>query len=178
MAERLTVARPYAEAVFALAREQKRLPEWLAYLSLLRVVAEDAKMKLFLGDPNIAADEKIAAIITVCGNRLSDDGKRLVDVLTRAKRIALLPEIEILFKASKDAAEDTVQAAIETALPIDEAQVTVLKNVLRARTGKKVEAQVSINPELIGGVRIKVGDQIIDASVQGRLAQMAQALRA
>ncbi|MDR0588431.1 MAG: F0F1 ATP synthase subunit delta [Burkholderiales bacterium] len=179
MAERLTVARPYAEAVFSLALEQKSLALWLARLSFLRAVCADAKMSVFLDDPNVTAENKIAAIVAVCGeDKLGPDGKRFVDVLTRAKRLTLMPEIETLFKARKDAAENIVQTRIETALPIDEAQIAAIKSILKERAGKGVETEVSVNPSLIGGVRLFVGDQVIDASVRGRLQSMAQALRA
>lgn len=178
MAERLTVARPYAEAVFALASEENKLAQWEERLALMRMVSENALMHAFLDDPQIDAGEKIKAFISVCGDQLDEESKRLIDVLTRAKRVALLPEIETLYKARKDEAENTVHALIETALPIDDEQVASLKALLTKQTGKKVDAVVEVNAELIGGTRIRVGDQVIDASVQGRLAEMARALHA
>jgi F-type H+-transporting ATPase subunit delta len=178
MAERLTVARPYAEAVFALASAQKELPAWLERLSFLRAICADKQMALYLDDPVVTAEEKINALLTVCGDKLDEDGNRFVDVLTRAKRLTLLPEIETLFKEKKDAAENVVQATIETALALDDDQIASIKTLLQERTGKTIQAQVSVNPALIGGVRLSVGDQIADASVAGQLANLARELRA
>lgn len=178
MAERLTVARPYAEAVFALAQEEKALKQWAERLVLMRMVSENAQMRTFLDNPRVDASEKIAAFMAIGGERLGEEGKRLIEVLIQSKRLELLPEIETLFDRLKDNAENTVQAVIETALPIDEAQIAALKALLSKKTGKNVEAEVRVKPELIGGTRIRVGDRVIDASVKERLAEMTRALYA
>jgi len=178
MAERLTVARPYAEAVFALAAEEKKLPQWLATLALLRGVSEAPKMRELLGDPKTEAAAKAKTFQDVCGDALDAGGRRLVEVLLQAGRINVMAEIETLFLQLKDAAENTVEATIETALPLTTAQETEIRDALARHTGKKVNAQVAVNPALIGGTRITVGDTVIDASVQSRLAAMARELYA
>jgi ATP synthase, F1 delta subunit len=178
MAERLTVARPYAEAVFALAQEEKTLAPWAERLALMRMVNGNTLMRAFLDGPHVDARDKIAAFVSICGNQLGGEGERLLDVLVRGKRLELLPEIETLFNQLKDNAENTVHALIETALPIDDAQVAMLKTLLSQKTGKDIDAEVSVNPDLIGGTCIRVGDQVIDASIKGRLMEMARALQA
>ncbi|MDR2711332.1 MAG: F0F1 ATP synthase subunit delta [Burkholderiales bacterium] len=178
MAERLTVARPYAEAVFALAAEEKKLPQWQATLALLRAVSEAPKMREWLSDPKIETAVKAKTFQDVCGDALDVEGRRLVEVLLKAGRIGLMAEIETLFVQLKDTAENTVEATIETALPLDAAQENDLRATLVKLTGKKVEAQIRVNPALIGGTRITVGDKVIDTSVQGRLAAMARELHA
>ncbi|MCL2872575.1 MAG: F0F1 ATP synthase subunit delta [Betaproteobacteria bacterium] len=178
MAERLTVARPYAEAVFALAAEEKKLPQWLATLALLRGVSEAPKMRALLNDPKIEVAAKAKTFQDVCGDALDAGGRRLVEVLLQAGRINVMAEIETLFLQLKDAAENTVEATIETALPLNAAQETEIREALARHTGKKVNAQIAVNPALIGGTRITVGDTVIDASVQSRLAAMARELYA
>lgn len=177
MAERLTVARPYAEAVFALASEEKKLPQWQSTLALLRTVSEVPKMRALLNDPKNDAVAKAKTFRDVCGEALDAGGQRLVDVLLRAGRMGLMAEIETLFLQRKNAAEGTAEAAIETALPLDAAQESEIRKALAKHTGRNVTAQISVNPALIGGARITVGDTVIDASVQGRLAAMARELR-
>jgi F-type H+-transporting ATPase subunit delta len=177
MAERLTLARPYAEAVFALAAEEKRLPQWQSVLALLRAVSEAPKIRALLGDPKADAAAKIKMLADVCGDALDAGGRRLVEVLLRSGRMGLMAEIETLFLQRKNAAENTVEATIETALPLDVTQEAEIRAALAKHTGKKVDAQIAVNPALIGGTRITVGDTVIDASVQGRLAAMARELK-
>ncbi|MCL2297630.1 MAG: F0F1 ATP synthase subunit delta [Proteobacteria bacterium] len=178
MAERLTVARPYAEAVFALAVEENKLPHWQSVLALLRAVSEAPKVRALLNDPktDIAAKQKL--FVDVCGDALDAGGRRLAEVLLQSGRIGLMAEIEKLFLLRKEAAEGTVEATIETALPLDATQESEIRAALAKHTGRKVDAQISVNPALIGGTRITVGDTVIDASVQGRLAAMARDLHA
>ncbi|MDR2244260.1 MAG: F0F1 ATP synthase subunit delta [Burkholderiales bacterium] len=178
MAERLTVARPYAEAVFALAAEEQKLPHWQSALALLRAVSEAPKMRDLLNNPKTDTAVKTKTFLDVCGDALDAGGRRLVEVLLQSGRIGLMAEIERLFLLRKEAAEGTVEAAIETALPLDATQENEIRAALAKHTGRKVEAQISVNPALIGGTRITVGDTVIDASVQGRLAVMARELHA
>ncbi|MDR2173297.1 MAG: F0F1 ATP synthase subunit delta [Burkholderiales bacterium] len=178
MAERLTVARPYAEAVFALAAEEKKLPHWQSTLALLRAVSEAPKVRELLNDPKTDVAAKMNLFVNVCGDALDVGGRRLVEILLQAGRIKLMAEIEKLFLLRKEAAEGTVEATIETALPLDAAQENEIRAALARHTGRKVDAQISVNPALIGGTRITVGDTVIDASVQGRLAVMARELHA
>lgn len=178
MAERLTIARPYANAVFALAVEEKTLPQWQVTLALLRAVSEEPKISGLLGDPNTDVAAKAKIFQDVCGDALNAEGCRLVNVLLQAGRMGLMAEIETLFLQRKNAVEGTVEATIETALPLDAAQENEIRAALARRTGKKVIAQISVNPALIGGTKITFGDTVIDDSVQSRLATMAHTLRA
>ena len=178
MAERLTVARPYANAVFALAVQEKKLPQWQATLALLRAVSEEPKIRGLLGDPNTDAAAKAKMFQEICGDALDAEGRRLVNVLLQAGRMNLMAEIETLFLQRKNAIEGTVEATIETALPLDAAQEDEIRAALARRTGKKVVAQIAVNSALIGGTRITFGDTVIDDSVQSRLAAMAHTLRA
>jgi F-type H+-transporting ATPase subunit delta len=178
MAERLTVARPYAEAVFALAAEEKKLSHWLSTLALLRAVSEAPKVRESLNNPKADVAAKMSLFVEVCGDALDAGGRRLAEILLQAGRIGLMAEIEKLFLLRKEAAEGTVEATIETALPLDATQEDEIRAALARHTGRKVDAQISVNPALIGGTRITVGDTVIDASVQGRLAVMARELHA
>ena len=177
MAEQLTVARPYAEAVFSLAREQNALPVWSEMLRTSSAVISDEKVRAALDNPRLSAAAKESLFLSIVGDKFNVDGKNFMRVLIEAERIGLLPEIRQLFEALKDAAEGVARAQITSAFPIDEPQLMGLKSALERRFGKKIEATVSVDPELIGGARIAVGDTVIEASVQGELQAMANHLR-
>jgi len=178
MAEQITVARPYAEAVFALAREQNALPVWSEMLRLASSIVADAGMRAALENPKLSAQDKQSLVLSICGDKLNADGRSFIRVLLEADRIGLLPEIRELFDKLKDDAEGVARANIISAFEIDDAQLGELKTALEKRFGKKIEATVTVDPELIGGAKIVVGDTVIDATVQGGLQAMAKHLRA
>jgi len=176
MAEELTVARPYAEAVFALAREQNALPVWSEMLRTASAVASDDQVRKALDNPRLSTSAKESLFLSIVGDKFNADGKNFIRVVIEADRFGLLHEIRQLFDALKDSAEGIARAQITSAFPIDGAQLAGLKTALERRFGRKIEASVSVDPELIGGARIAVGDTVIDASVQGELQAMANHL--
>jgi F-type H+-transporting ATPase subunit delta len=175
--EPITVARPYAEAVFALAAERNALPVWSEMLRTAAAVAADVRMRSALDSPRLSAADKEALLLSVCGERLDADGRSFIRVLIAADRVGLLPEIRELFEAMKDQAEGVARAKIVSAFPIDESRLAGLKAALERRFGTKIEASVTVDPSLIGGARITVGDTVIDGSVEGELQAMASYLR-
>ncbi len=177
MAEQITVARPYAEAVFALAREQNALPVWAEMLRIASSVASQARVRSALDNPRLSVAAKEALFLTICADKLNADGKSFVRVLLEADRLGLLPEIRELFEALKDAADGVARVQISSAFPIGDTELSGLKSALERRVGKKIEATVSVEPELIGGAKIVIGDTVIDGSVQGELQAMASHLR-
>jgi F-type H+-transporting ATPase subunit delta len=177
MAEPITVARPYAEAAYALAREGNALPVWAEMLRVATAVGSDSQVRAALDNPKLAAAEKEALFLSICGDKLDPAGRSFIRVLIEADRIGLLPEIRTLFDALKDEADGVARAQIISAFPLDDAQLAALRKGLERRFGKKVEATVSVDRALIGGVAIRIGDQVIDASVRGKLAQMSSALK-
>ena len=177
MAEPITVARPYAEAAYALARDGKALPVWSEMLRMATAVASDARVRAALDNPKLAAAEKEALFLSICGDKLDPDGRSFVRVLIEADRIGLLPEIRTLFETLKDEADGVARAQIISAFPIDDTQLASLRKGLERRFGRKIEATVSVDRALIGGARIIVGDTVIDGSVQSELQAMANQLR-
>jgi F-type H+-transporting ATPase subunit delta len=177
MAEPTTVARPYAEAAYALARDANALPAWGEMLRVATAVASDARMRAALDNPTLAAAEKESLFLSICGDKLDTGGRNFIRVLIEAERIGLLPEIRTLFETLKDEADGVARAQITSAFPIDDAQLAALRKGLERRFGKKIEATVSVDRALIGGAKIIVGDTVIDASVQSELQAMANELR-
>jgi F-type H+-transporting ATPase subunit delta len=177
VAEQVTIARPYAEAAFALAREQNALPVWSEMVKLMSDVASDAQMRVALDNPKLSAGDKESLFLSVCGERLDRDGRNFARVLIDAERVSLLPEIRELFEALKDEADGVARAHIASAFPVSDEELASLKAALEKRFGKTVDATVSVDPTLIGGATIVVGDTVIDGSVRGELQAMANHLR-
>jgi len=177
MAELTTIARPYAEAAFRLAREANALPAWSEMLNLASSVVADPRVAGALDNPKLTSDDKAALLLSVCGDRLDVQGRSFIRVLVDADRVALLPQIEQLFGALKDETDGVAKARIDSAFPLSDAEVDQLKAALEKRYGRKIEATVNVVPALIGGARITVGDSVIDASVEAQLHAMATQLR-
>jgi F-type H+-transporting ATPase subunit delta len=183
MAELTTIARPYAEAAFALAQQANELPAWSSLLRVASAVIGDPKMAVTLDNPKLTAGDKESLLLSVLASELTrlaldKDGRNFVRVLVEADRTALLPYIAQLFETRKNEAEGVASAQIVSAFALDDAQLAQLKAALEKRFGKKIEATIVVEPDLIGGARIVVGDRVIDASVQGQLTAMATHLRA
>lgn len=177
MAELATVARPYAEAAFKIASEERALPVWGEMLKLSAAVMRDPAMQSAIDNPRLGAPEKESLFLSVVGDKLNAIGKSFIRTLVAADRITLLPQIETMFSDLRNAAEGVAQAQIVSAIALDDAQVADLKAALEKRFGKKIETTVSVDPSLIGGARIVVGDQVVDGSVSAKLAAMAIQLK-
>ncbi|MDD2833812.1 MAG: F0F1 ATP synthase subunit delta [Methylotenera sp.] len=178
MAEISTIARPYAVAAYKLAREQKSLAKWSEMLGFAAAVANDAQIKAYILDPKVVSADLQAAFLKVCGDQLNEQGQNLVKVLVEYGRLSILPEISSAFETLKAQDEGTLEAEIIAASKISAADTKDLIKRLEARFGKKIEASVSVDPEIIGGIKIIVGDTVIDASVKGQLQNLAYTLTA
>jgi F-type H+-transporting ATPase subunit delta len=176
MAEIATLARPYAEAVFKLADEEGRLGDWSAWLRTMAGVAGNADMQACIGNPQVSAGQLYELFLTACKAELPVEAKNFAQVLVRNRRLELLPEIRDQYEALKLEREGVADAEIESAFPLDDAQVAALVSDLERKFKRKVSPRINVDRELIGGVRITVGDEVIDGSVRSKLAAMATAI--
>ena len=177
MAELITVARPYAEAVFSLASEAKRLDQWSEALGWLAAMVNNQDVANAVTNPKNTAKEVEALMLGVLAERADEAVKGLVHTLVENSRLMLLPEIANQFELLKAQAEGVVDAIAETAFPMSEEQKADLTTTLSKKYGKTVRLDVRDNADLIGGVRVLVGDDVIDASVRGKLHAMAAGLK-
>lgn len=177
MAEPSSIARPYAEAVFRLADAGGKLAEWSASLANLMQVAADERVRRAIGDPRLPTSAVAGMILSVLSGRLSGDAENFVRVLAENRRLGVLGEIHAQFEALKHEREGVVEARVETAFPLDDAQLADLVARIEKRTGRKVKASVSVNQELLGGVRVAIGDKVIDASARAQLVALENALK-
>ena len=176
MAELSTLARPYAEAVFRLAKEKSALADWSGRLATMAAIVSNEQMQAVIADPSTStarAAELIGSIASA-----DEAGKNLLGVLAANDRLTLLPEIAAQYEVLKAEAEGVLEAIIVSAQAMSDAQKGELMAALKAKFGRDVEATVEVDESLIGGAVITVGDQVIDGSVKGRLQKMAAALTA
>lgn len=176
MAENVTVARPYAEAAFGLAKTGGALAAWQGALARMAAAASDAGMVECIADPRVTPAALTDLFLGVAGE-LSAEQRNFATVLVDNRRLGVLPEISRLFDELKNAQEGTRDAVVSSPYPLSDAQLAKLVADLEEKFGCKIKPTVEIAPELIGGVRIALGDQVIDASVRGKLNAMATSLK-
>lgn len=173
MYERTTVARPYARAIFAVAREAGQLNQWSERLALLESVVGDPAMAALIKNPSLGAGTVAGCVLSVCGDQLNQTAQQLVRLLAEAKRLVLASEIRTLYEGLKAAAEDVVECRVDTAYPLSEPQQKKISSIMSEHFGGRVEIDERSDETLIGGVVIRVGDAVIDSSIKGRLETMA-----
>lgn len=172
-----TIARPYAEAVFARAKEADAIEAWSQALALLSAVASDPQMAAQIANPNVPRERIRDMILEVCGDALPAEAANLVRLLAQNARLGAIPEITELFEASRIADQGVRHVLVRSAYPVSPDQQAELADALTRRLGGQVELRVEEDPELIGGVEIRAGDLVIDDSVSGKLRQLAHALQ-
>lgn len=177
MAEAVTIARPYAVAAFRLAKEKNALARWSDMLGIAAAVAADAQMKVFIDDPKVVASDLERVFLSICGDKLDESGVNLIKLLVEYSRLAILPDIASAFEELKALDEGVLEAEITAATKPANTEVQALVKRLEAKFGKKIEASVKVDPEIIGGIKIVIGDTVIDASVRGQLQQLAYTLK-
>jgi F-type H+-transporting ATPase subunit delta len=176
MAEIATIARPYAEALFKAAGTD---PVALSQqVQALADVAAQPQLQQFADDPKVEPAQVAQVITSVIGTPLSPAAGNLLDLVIQNGRLAALPEIAAQFHALVNASSGVSDATVYSAFPIDAPALGDVVAVLERRFGRKLNAQVVVDPELIGGIRVVVGDEVLDTSVKARLEQMRVALTA
>ena len=177
MAELATIARPYAEALFQVAKSQD-LAAWGQQLDALAQVAQDADLRQFADHPKARAEQVIAVMTAASKQTLAAGVTNFLQTVVENGRLAALPEIVAQYHVLANAASGVSDAQIYSAYEISSEQLADLKATLEKRFGRKLEARVHLEPGLIGGVRVVVGDEVLDTSVKARLERMKVALTA
>lgn len=178
MADKSTIARPYAKAAFEEARERQRLGPWSQALRSAAAVVSDSRVEALLGNPRVTPGELAALVIDIAGPELDEQGRNFVRTIADNRRLDLLPEISKLFDEFKSEAEGVVDVTVTSAAPLDESQRGKLATALERRLGRSVRLQYATDPALIGGAVLRAGDLVIDGSLRSRLERIAYALTA
>jgi F-type H+-transporting ATPase subunit delta len=176
MQEKLTLARPYALAAFAYAEEHGEVDAWAALLQALAAAVAEPQLAAFISHPKIGRSEIMHVLREVLGAQLGAAGVNFVSALLDAERLELAPEIATLFARHRDTARGSVKVEVSSAYPLAASEHARIDGAMRARLGKQCELETSVDPSLIGGAVIKIGDAVIDLSLRGRLGALAQQL--
>ncbi|MEY1660660.1 F0F1 ATP synthase subunit delta [Isoalcanivorax beigongshangi] len=177
MAELTTIARPYAKAAFRFAQDAGVTAQWENMLALAAAVSEQPAMRAWLQQPQLTASDKAQALLEVCGSdALDEPARNFITQLAEYGRLALLPAILELFHELLAAQDAFVDAEIVSADVLEEAEVERLVSSLKQRLGRDVRVTTRVDASLIGGVLVRAGDTVIDGSVRGRLARLAEQL--
>jgi len=177
MAELATIARPYAEALFRVAKSGN-LSAWSDLVSEMAHVAANPDVQALSRNPNLTDKLIVDTLLALLKSPLNDEAKNFINMLVENGRVALLPEIGAQFHELKNSQEGAADADITSAFDMSDAQVKQLIATLEKKFGRKLNPSVSVDSSLIGGVRVVVGDEVLDTSVRAKLQQMQVALTA
>jgi len=176
MADRATIARPYARAAFAHAQEGKVLAAWSKLLGTAAAVAADSRVARLIGNPHVTGDELVELLAGIAGETEGTEGRNFLRTLAVNRRLGLLPEMAAQFETLRAEVENIIDVEVITAREIAAPQQQRLNEALKRRLGREVRMHTRIDESLIGGAIVRAGDLVIDGSLKGRLARLGSAL--
>lgn len=178
MAELTTVARPYAKAAFEYANAEGKLELaiWSTQLSFAAAIVQNADFARYLSRPSMTVAEQETALFAACGGELSASVRNFLSLVAANKRLMALPAIAELYETLKAQAENTADVTVTSAFAMSDTQEDALAKQLAAKLGARINILTEVDPALIGGVIIRTGDLVIDASVRGKLAKLTATL--
>lgn len=178
MAELATIARPYAEALFSAAKSGNNLAAWADLITTMAEVGSSAEMREVVQNPSVSEGQIVDAFLAIVGASDNAEAKNFISELLRNHRFTALPDIAQQFHALKNADSGAADAHIESAFPLSSQQLSDLVTVFEKKFGRKLNPIVTVNKELIGGVCVRIDDEVFDTSVRAKLNQLQQALAA
>ena len=176
MSEQSSLARPYAKAVFELAREAGDYAKWSEQLAFLAVVSGDENILNAIQNPAISKQQITDLLLDIGKDQLDDQGQNLVKLLVRNDRVVALGDISEQFVIMRDEAEQVIEAQLITAAAVDEAQKDKIQKALSKRLGKTIKLEASVDESLIGGAVVRAGDWVVDGSVKAQLQELVGAI--
>lgn len=172
MAEKTTLARPYAIAAFKQAQEESKLDEWSSMLQFLSMVIRNPTVLGIVSHPRIETERLTRLLFDIGEGELSETGQNFLRVLMEHRRLALLPEVAALFEQQRAEFEQRRDVEVITAYQLQTKYQQAIKDAMAKRLGQEVELSMQIDRSLIGGVIIRAGDMVIDASLRGRISRL------
>jgi F-type H+-transporting ATPase subunit delta len=176
MAELATLARPYAAAVFSLAKRTKRLPEWSRILDYLATATGNPQMARYLAMPEITAEAKAYRLADVCGDVMNDAARNFVNVLAANRRLNLIGFIRDQYEELRAQEDRVLDVEVVSAYELDTAERDRIIAALKKRHQKDVQLTEKVDPALLGGAIVRAGDVVVDGTVRGRLEKLVDAL--
>ncbi len=176
MAEESTLARPYAQAAFDLAKKKNNLKDWSKMLEAIAAVVDNSDMRFAMGDPRLGKSRLADIVIDVCGDKLDEHGKNFIKLVIENGRLAIVPEIATLFTELRADEEATVKAEVTSAFALSKEQKNMIAEALERKLGLKVSVTSKTDKSLLGGAVIRAGDLVIDGSAIAQLDKLANAM--
>ena len=171
----MKIARPYAKAIFEIARNTHTLEPWSVTLKKLAAVVQNKEMSRLIKNPNVSKEQLYTLIIEMAGS-ITPLAPNLVQLLIKFHRLRLIPDISELYEQMKYQAEKVVKVTLTTAVPVDEAYTTRLTQVLAQRLTGKIELEQLVDKTILGGAILQAGDKVVDGSIRGKLAKLSDTL--
>jgi F-type H+-transporting ATPase subunit delta len=178
MAERITTARPYAKAIFALARQNNSLAAAADGLALGAQVVADPRVHALLGSPHVTAPQLAELVNGIVGPKLDEHGRNFISLLAANRRLGFLPEIAALYEQMKAEVENAVDVEVTSATALSPDQESRYAAALQKKLGRSVRLRTKVDQGLLGGAVLRAGDLVIDGSIKGRLERLATELTA
>lgn len=176
MAEKTTIARPYAQAIFDIARDKGDLAKVSEALQILSAAVSNSSMASMIGNPEISDEKIVALLIDICGDRATTELNNFVKLLAEYDRLSVLPEISQHYDAYYAELESTVEAEVVSATDLSAAQKQSISDSLKKRLGRDVTLVCKTDASLVGGAVIRAGDLVIDGSITSQLSKLGHAL--
>lgn len=176
MAEKATIARPYAKAAFAYAQQHKALPRWSEALATASAVVADSRVAPLLGNPHVTPQQLVGLIAEIGGERIDENARHFFETLAVNRRLNVLPDIAVMFEVMRAEIENVADVEVTSAVELNEAQKQRLGTALRKRLKRDVRLHCSVDPTLIGGAIVRSGDMVIDGSLKARLGRLSQVM--
>jgi F-type H+-transporting ATPase subunit delta len=178
MAEKITIARPYAKAAFEFAREHNSFAAWSELLSTGASVVADERVAKLLSNPKVAPDQLVNLIGEIAGTSLNEQARNFLNTLATNRRLDLLPEISAAYEALRADIENTADVQLISAVPLSDAQREQFANALRKRFKREVRLHCEVDASLIGGAVVRSGDVVIDGSLKAGLERLSRDIAA
>ncbi|ADJ29849.1 F0F1 ATP synthase subunit delta [Nitrosococcus watsonii] len=176
MAEKITIARPYTNAVFELAQTEKNYDQWSRVLNVFADLVRDSEMQILIDDPRYTSEQLVGLFVEIGGDTVTESAKNFIKILAENDRLSILPEVAALFEQLRAEIEGTLEVEIISAKPLTEEQLNEIASALKRRLGREVTFSRKIDESLLGGIIIRAGDLVIDGSAIGKLNQLAASL--
>ena len=177
MAEIATLARPYANAVFDIAKAERQFDVWSRQLAFAAAAVASPTLRVLVDAPSVTSDEKVRRIAAICGDDLNQKGRRLLEVLAHNKRLQLLPEISKQYEMLRAQAEKSLEVEVISAFALGDSERERLVETLKRRFEREIQLTSRVDEQLMGGMVIRAGDTVIDGSVRGKLGKLAETLQ-
>ncbi len=176
MSVQITLARPYAKAIFNHAKSANKVQQWSQWLEYLEVLTTDAEMDAFIRSPKSSKRMVADLLVDIASDRIDDEAKNLIELLAMNKRLAIVPDIRALFEQYRADDEGSVNVQVTVAYSLEDNERNTIISALQVALDKKIQIEAIVDPSIIGGIVVRAGDQTIDGSVLGNLKRLEKLL--